>query len=341
MILLINRELRITLVRLLGPASACLLLFYAIDLLTSSLVWPGILFGLMALLSGLLSWNLHKTQITLQQGIWLGLINALALLVACVVSHQAALPWLFVIVITNYFFCRPDYALALNFAMTVGMLIFPSLVSAGSQQVSSITVALILTGLGFYTCKQLNLERSQLREAIASYDPLTRLPNEHSLERVMTHQIQTEPGRGRLNALIIIEIDQLRDVFDQFGLAVSEAILVDLALLLRRRIAKPGQIFRFSHNEFVILFPIQNYADLAATIQELKETIHESLRGPQGPLTTAIGAAMLTDEQYWHDWFSRADASLYLKKTLRNPGEPLEHPGISAGHDNQTAVDIH
>ncbi|MBN8799269.1 MAG: diguanylate cyclase, partial [Stenotrophomonas nitritireducens] len=30
--------------------------------------------------------------------------------------------------------------------------------------------------------------------------------------------------------------------------------------------------------------------------------------------TISLGAAMYAGEQYWQDWFSRADAALYLAK---------------------------
>ena len=49
-------------------------------------------------------------------------------------------------------------------------------------------------------------------------------------------------------------------------------------------------------------------------ILRLRRNIRGALRGPGGRITVSLGAACHLGEVHWQDWFSRADAALYMAK---------------------------
>ena len=52
----------------------------------------------------------------------------------------------------------------------------------------------------------------------------------------------------------------------------------------------------------------------AAVAERVRAAVQQSLQGPGGGITISLGAAMYAGEQDWQDWFSRADAALYMAK---------------------------
>ena len=151
-------------------------------------------------------------------------------------------------------------------------------------------------------------------EELASLDALTGLPNRRMLERALTHQIDQRQPQDRLNSLIILDLDHFKDVNDLYGHAAGDAALADLATILRFEVREPYQVFRFGGEEFVVLLRAGSLAELEAATERLRKVIRNGLRGPGGRITVSLGAARHDGETQWQDWFSRADAALYLAK---------------------------
>lgn len=151
-------------------------------------------------------------------------------------------------------------------------------------------------------------------EELASLDALTGLPNRRMLERALTDQINQRQPHDRLNSLIILDLDHFKEVNDLYGHAAGDAALSDLATILRFEVRDPHQVFRFGGEEFVVLLRAGSLAELEAATERLRKVIRNGLRGPGGRITVSLGAARHDGETHWQDWFSRADAALYLAK---------------------------
>ncbi|MEE7561007.1 GGDEF domain-containing protein, partial [Xanthomonas sp. Kuri4-2] len=118
----------------------------------------------------------------------------------------------------------------------------------------------------------------------------------------------------RLNGLILLDVDRFKEVNDRYGHAAGDTALADLATILRFEVRGEDQVFRFGGEEFVVLLRVESLAELEATTERLRKSVRTSLRSPGGQITVSLGAARHSGETHWQDWFSRADAALYIAK---------------------------
>lgn len=309
-----RRDPRLSFIRVLGPLVTGLLLLYALYLITVQHQMSGAaVFTILALLAGIQAWRMRTREEAGGAGLRLTLINATGCLLALALSGDAALPWLFPILITHHFLCPPDRATLASLPLLVALCLFPELTPSLGERVSAIAVTLLTIAVGYTLSLRMNDDRVQLEE-LASLDALTGLPNRRMFERTLTRQINERRERERLSGLIILDIDHFKEVNDLYGHAAGDLALADLASILRFEVRGDDQVFRFGGEEFVVLLRIESTKDLEASTERLRKTVRSALRGPGGQITISLGAARYNGESNWQDWFSRADAALYAAK---------------------------
>lgn len=313
MIVHLRRDFRSGTPRVLAPMTASLLLLYAVALAWTG-QWLGAALSLaLAALAGWRVWRMRRPGAGAVEGLWVAALNVSGCLLACGYSGAAALPWLFPVMMTNYFLCEPRRAVLLNTPLVLLPVLLPGMLTGLGQGFSVIAVALLTMVLGLAFSVRLHDDRVQLEE-LASQDALTGLPNRRMLERAMTRQIDERRDHERLNGLIILDVDHFKEVNDLFGHAAGDAALADLATILRFELRSGDEVFRFGGEEFVVLLRVESLADLELATERLRRAIRGALRGPGGKITVSLGAARHAGETHWQDWFSRADAALYLAK---------------------------
>jgi len=308
-----RRDFRAGTHRVLAPMTAISLLLYAV-----ALAWAGELLGAglatgLGMLAAFRGWRMRKALHTGQQGLWIAAINVAGCLLACRVSGTAALPWLFPAIMGSYFLCEPRRAVLMNVPLVLVPILLPGLLTSVGQGVSVIAVSLLTLVLGLAFSLRIHDDRVHLEE-LASLDALTGLPNRRMLERTLTRQIDERREHERLNGLIILDLDHFKDINDLYGHAAGDAALADLATILRFEVRGEDEVFRFGGEEFVVLLRVESLADLELATERLRRAIRGALRGPGGKITVSLGAARHAGETAWQDWFSRADAALYLAK---------------------------
>ena len=312
MIVQLRRDFRTGALRALAPMTATFLLLYAAALGWAGQVVPATLAALLAALAGWRMWRARRAPST-RGGLWLAVINVAGCLLACAHSGATALPWLFPVMMTNYFLCEPRRAVLLNLPLLLAPVLLPGMLTSLGQGFSTISVALLTMGLGLAFTLRINDDRVELEE-LASMDALTGLPNRRMLERALTRQIEDRREYERLNGLIILDVDHFKEINDLHGHAAGDAALADLATILRFEVRGSDEVFRFGGEEFVVLLRVESLADLELATERLRKAIRGALRGPGGKITVSLGAARHAGETHWQDWFSRADAALYLAK---------------------------
>jgi diguanylate cyclase (GGDEF)-like protein/PAS domain S-box-containing protein/excisionase family DNA binding protein len=89
-------------------------------------------------------------------------------------------------------------------------------------------------------------------EHLALHDPLTDLPNRHSLQS----RVETALGDGAVGALLFIDIDHFKYVNDNFGHRSGDQLIIGVGSALRE-VARScdGELFRLGGDEFAIHLP--------------------------------------------------------------------------------------
>ncbi len=155
-------------------------------------------------------------------------------------------------------------------------------------------------------------------------DPLTKLRNRRYLEQTIHHDLELAVrGEGDLVALLV-DLDHFKSVNDMYGHAAGDAVLAELARLLRKSVRASDVIVRWGGEEFLIVI---RFVDRAAGPQ-LAEKVRGAVAGhefhlPDGSIlrrTCSIGAAAWPFSRAvpravaWEHVVDVADVALYEAK---------------------------
>jgi diguanylate cyclase (GGDEF)-like protein/PAS domain S-box-containing protein len=87
----------------------------------------------------------------------------------------------------------------------------------------------------------------------ASHDPLTGLLNRAQFERALDARLRSARLTGQHQALLHIDVDQLREINEAYGHHAGDALLRRLAELLRAKLRSSDLLARLGADEFAVL----------------------------------------------------------------------------------------
>ena len=149
----------------------------------------------------------------------------------------------------------------------------------------------------------------------AAIDPLTGMLNRKALMTRVPELAQQSEVTGEPIGLIVGDLDHFKAVNDTHGHAVGDAVLKDVAYVLRKQLRAFDLAYRLGGEEFLILLPgsdVQVAGDLA---ERLREAIaRETVGGLQITISLGVGASAPGEPFDYSAVFARADAALYRAK---------------------------
>jgi diguanylate cyclase (GGDEF)-like protein len=178
------------------------------------------------------------------------------------------------------------------------------------------------------------VENSRLVERLrhdAYHDRLTSLPNRRRITDALTESVKIRTP-GEVVAVILFDVDGLRDVNESMGHDAGDKLLTEVAGRLRK-IAGPGALVgRIGGDEFVVTLRAESTEETVRLATEMRE----QLRGPMvvGTLTldvdTAAGVAVQPDHGDDPDaLLRRAELAANAAKALPY-GVQLFHPALES-----------
>src|SRR5229473_3373748 len=121
-------------------------------------------------------------------------------------------------------------------------------------------------------------------------------------------------------SILMIDVDEFKDVNDTFGHLAGDQVLVEVALLLARTARSVDSVARYGGDEFVIAVPETGEVGAIAFAERLRDKIqaHEFDIGKGDPLrlTVSIGVADFPEPKVEtaEDLLDCADRALYRAK---------------------------
>ena len=179
--------------------------------------------------------------------------------------------------------------------------------------------------------EQLVAIRTEALERASNTDPLTGAWNRRYFHALIGQWLRDSEARGGL-LLLLIDIDHFKQINDQYGHAVGDAVLVEVAARLQRLESGSGQLIRWGGEEFLLILShdpdrasevrvravLNAVGTKAVTVGELRIVVHCSI-GFTRCRPPAEGI-----EQHIDLVIGRADLALYRAK---NAGR---HRGVEA-----------
>jgi len=152
----------------------------------------------------------------------------------------------------------------------------------------------------------------------ASNDALTGLPNRRLFGDRLSQALAVAERQRRITALLYIDLDGFKLVNDSLGHPVGDALLVDVAKRLQKRVRKSDTLARLGGDEFtVILGSLVNSSEAMLVAKILLDCLAApfSIDGHQLTISASIGISLYPENATRAPLLmQQADSALYAAK---------------------------
>jgi len=179
--------------------------------------------------------------------------------------------------------------------------------------IASLIITLLVTMIIIYT---INIYQNQLVQ-LASEDALTGLANRRKFNEYLERALKLYHKSVKTITLILIDIDDFKQVNDVLGHLAGDKALFRVAQILKSQLRATDMVARWGGEEFAILFlnvPKVEAIKIAYAIhsavkedKELCELLHK-------PLTISLGLGELTNAESQDGLVYKVDKALYSAK---------------------------
>ena len=149
-------------------------------------------------------------------------------------------------------------------------------------------------------------------------DPLTNLYNRRTIERKFEEIIKSCNKAKRNLAVMMIDLDDFKEINDALGHQKGDQLLKDIASLLQKVVGKENIVIRWGGDEFVILLHDMNGKSDASYVKEIQDEGIAIMPTNETSEVMSIGVANYPEdgisiEQLTH----KADQVMYSSKSVK------------------------
>jgi diguanylate cyclase (GGDEF)-like protein len=148
---------------------------------------------------------------------------------------------------------------------------------------------------------------------IVEVDPLTGLSNRMAL----TEELKSHVAQAHTGALLLLDLDNFRDINDLHGHAAGDAVMRAVAKMLSEHVSAGQVLGRVGGDEFAVLLPGATESEAVAAANRLRKAVAETLTAhgaETGHLTASVGVAIFDSQTSWQAVLANADMALYAAK---------------------------
>ena len=186
----------------------------------------------------------------------------------------------------------------------------------------------------------INADR-QLQEKLArevQLDPLTRVYNKVAMDRMVSEFLETKPDG--MHALLLIDIDDFKNINDSFGHTVGDTVIVDMAEAIKNQLTLANEtseviVGRVGGDEFLAFVKDTSEEEIARQAEALCKGVKKNLAGDGAvvELTLSMGIAIYgVDGEGYKFLYDMADRAMYHTKRNGKNGYSFACQSDEAGY---------
>jgi diguanylate cyclase (GGDEF)-like protein len=169
-------------------------------------------------------------------------------------------------------------------------------------------------------------------------DPLTALPNTRFMFMHLTRELSRAERLKAEVSLLVMDLDNFKDINDNYGHHVGDRALRDIAAVLRQGIRPYDICVRYAGDEFIVVLSGCGGEEAERKRLELQRAVDqlhfEARPGKTLPLAISVGASVFPhDGNTYETLLATADGRMYRDKTRRK----RELGGGDGAHADQRA----
>lgn len=189
------------------------------------------------------------------------------------------------------------------------------------------------------------LQKQELQTYLALHDALTGAPNRRALDLHLAGVLARAERHGRIVAVGLLDLDDLKPINDRHGHAAGDRILVEVAERLRLAMRNEDYVARLGGDEFVLVFEdLEREQDLDSLLARVWQALQQPLvvDGVTFRLSASLGIALypMHATASGEQLLRRADQAMYQVKARKRQRDrwwalPPAPAGANAAPDAQ------
>jgi diguanylate cyclase (GGDEF)-like protein len=199
----------------------------------------------------------------------------------------------------------------------------------GIMAVTSIILAAVMAER-----RELEQHKQERILALATTDPVTALPNHRALIARFDQELERAQRYERACSILFLDLDHFKALNDGYGHTVGDAVLCELADLVRTQLRGMDTVGRWGGEEFIVILPELSAKDALHLAEEIRTTVatHTFHVGGGLHLTCSVGLASYPVHAQEREGLLRAaDQAMYAAKRFgRNQVRGANDPAIPA-----------
>ncbi|MDD4371750.1 MAG: GGDEF domain-containing protein [Anaerostipes sp.] len=148
----------------------------------------------------------------------------------------------------------------------------------------------------------------------AQTDSLTKIYNRASVEYLIDDFLHSQDGKNGVHGLLLVDLDNFKDINDTYGHNAGDQVLVQLSNLLKQKFRKTDIVGRMGGDEFLVFIKsmedeeqIQAYGTMIINEIEMLKNIRDI------KVTASMGICTNCGKNF-HQMYLEADKALYQAK---------------------------
>ena len=176
-------------------------------------------------------------------------------------------------------------------------------------------------------------EKSRLQTAVER-DPMTGLYSKTHAAYLAGQMIANQTQ----NALLVIDMDNFKQVNDKLGHLIGDAVILDVALNLKQTFRQTDILGHIGGNEFMVLMrDVPTTEIVLEKCKALRELLRKSYTHKKETVSVSASIGIAFSPQHGADYktlFERADAALYQGKKNGKDNQTIYSPNFVERRDN-------
>ena len=182
--------------------------------------------------------------------------------------------------------------------------------------IASFIIVALLSGFYEYFRQMYShrlIELVQKNEYLATRDPLTNLPN----RRYAMEELEQFEAQQQTASIIIADVDNFKDINDQYGHSVGDEVLKHLAELFVAQLSENDMVARWGGEEFLFFLRHKNKQQATQFANDIHHALSQNrldIGVNQLAVTVSMGISKLTADVPIDKAMHKADELLYQAK---------------------------
>lgn len=181
-------------------------------------------------------------------------------------------------------------------------------------------IALVLLAVLYYRYRIVQRHNKRLKHINAELshmshnDQLTGIANRYRLHQRLNQEMKSNRVTHHSFSIMLIDVDNFKMINDEYGHAVGDQVIQEVANLLTAMIRDQDLVGRWGGEEFLIICPQTSQQGALQLAEQIRQQVQQHDFVIEGQMTVSIGVSEYIFDEDVSTCLKRADDALYLAK---------------------------